>query len=274
MVNGVRFLRRTERTWILTRDGSLGAFSKAFPELGDYPLSISLETLVNLLAVNDSGTEAESTDFGHVFAAIAAHRVFPGTVMQVEDLTRLIDVEAQFAELPADEIDSMARRVNKLRFDGASDGDVAIEINRTFQRYKRKFETQLEEQKRESSITKNLLCDEATKNQRLAQTLRGDMSTKLRRRYHRELALEILGCGLLVALSVALILLLTGLYSFTDKPDGDLQLWIGVGVNLLSTVILEIVIFGPNALKRYRDKKTHLGEIVEQKIQSVMGGTT
>jgi len=85
---------------------------------------------------------------------------------------------------------------------------------------------------------------------------------------------EILGFGLLVLVAGVLILLLAGLYDFTAEPDGDLQLWIGVGVNLLSTVILEIVFFGPRALKKYREKRAQLAGIVEQEIQSVMDEAT
>lgn len=273
MVTGVRVLRSSERTWILTRDGSLGAYSKAFPELGDYPLSISLETLINLLAVNDAGTNGNSTDFGRIFSAFSNHRVFPGAVMQVEDLTRLIDVEAQFAELPADEIDIMARKVNKLRFDGASDGDVAIEISRTFQRYKKRFETQLEEQQRATSITNTLLEGETIRSKRLADSLRSDLARKFKRRCVRKLLIEVIGFGLLCLIGIAFVLFLIGLYSLNNQDDSTVKTVIGVSINVLSTVILEILFFWPRASKRYKERIDELPEEIERKIRAIEEGT-
>jgi nitrogen fixation-related uncharacterized protein len=74
-------------------------------------------------------------------------------------------------------------------------------------------------------------------------------------------------------IGIAFVLFLIGLYSLNNQDDSTVKTVIGVSINVLSTVILEILFFWPRASKRYKERIDELPEEIERKIRAIEEGT-
>lgn len=146
LISGVCFLRDNGKsnTWILTRDGSIHTYSKENIKANSHPIAINLKTLINLLSVSDGGIDFDPTDIMPLFSKFIQNDVIPESdVFQIEDLTRMFEIQDQITQLPKDDIVTLAKEVNKDRLIGIDDHKIALKIQRRIQSYKIDVKDQL-----------------------------------------------------------------------------------------------------------------------------------
>jgi len=138
LIAGTQFLRSDGgNVWILTRDGSIHTYSTENAKANKYPLAVSLKTLINLFSVSDGGIDLKPTDFLPLFSNFIRNDVIPEkNTFQIEDLTRMYEIQDQITQMPKEDIVKLAKEVNRDRISGVTDSKIALKVQRRIQSYK------------------------------------------------------------------------------------------------------------------------------------------
>jgi hypothetical protein len=134
LIAGAEFKKVSKKCWILTRDGTLRELAFDRTVRDENPIAIGLDSLIQMLAINSGGSELSSTEFAPLFGKLVRSSLIPEkNAFQMEDLFFIEKTRIQISELTNEQIIEIARKVNKLRLQGVSDDDIALEIQRYFQ---------------------------------------------------------------------------------------------------------------------------------------------
>ncbi|MDQ3314602.1 MAG: hypothetical protein M3505_08240 [Verrucomicrobiota bacterium] len=139
-----------ERCWVLSRDLTMHdiAFRKWAGPAGT-PLWISLDALIQILAIEQSGSGMDAIDFAPVLALLIAHDVEMQQVFTVSDLEWLDDLNLNVGSLLPDQVQEIAQGLHRRRLAGAkrTDEELLLWVQRTNQESKRETGRELSEAK-------------------------------------------------------------------------------------------------------------------------------
>ena len=144
LIRGAEYLRTKENCFILSRESSVKQYG-ILKAVRDEPfISIGLDTLINLLAIDSGGIDIDPTNFKPLFAKIIKLALLPekGT-FHVEDLVRMFDIEQNITDLPDEDVISMAKDMHKYQMSEMADSKITVEIQRKFQHSKMHLKTDL-----------------------------------------------------------------------------------------------------------------------------------
>lgn len=134
LIKCVNELPNSSNYRILTRDSTLIQYSKEYSKRDDAPNTVSIELLIQLLAINNGGNEFEPEQFAPLMANLINHSILPERdIFQIEDLAILLRTENHFNELPDDRIVELAKEVKRMRFSGESDESISIYLKRQYE---------------------------------------------------------------------------------------------------------------------------------------------
>ncbi|MBC8526790.1 MAG: hypothetical protein H8D22_08030, partial [Candidatus Cloacimonetes bacterium] len=159
LISGVKFLRKEgEKIWILTKDNTLKQYTVENTIRDETPVAISINVLINMLAIDNAGVDINPVNFAPLFAKILREDLIPEKeTFQPEDLSRMLDVEEKFSELQKEKIIKIAKKVNKLRISGKKDRDINLFLTRSFESEKKNILSDVTELKTKlKSKTKNI----------------------------------------------------------------------------------------------------------------------
>lgn len=170
LIAGAKYLRSTEaKTWILTRDGSIHTYSIENVKAAAHPIAVNLKTLINLFSVSDGGIDLNPTDFMPLFSNFIKNDVIPEkNTFQIEDLTRMYEIQDQITQLSKDDIVELAKEVSRDRITGVSDSKIALKVQRRIQTHKIEIKDELSATQRSYSSEKEKvikLTDEMQKRE-------------------------------------------------------------------------------------------------------------
>jgi hypothetical protein len=135
LLKSAEYLRnKSEKCIILTRDGTIREYANGNILRDDTPLAIGLDSLIQLLAIENGGLKRDSTEFTSLFNKIVKSSFSPPKESyQVEDLQFMIKTKIKIEELDNEKKIKIAKKVNHLRINGHPDEDIVLEIQREFQ---------------------------------------------------------------------------------------------------------------------------------------------
>ena len=140
--NGIKYTEPGGKI-IITMEESLN-----FIKINIEDTDIKLETLSNMLAIDNGGIEINPQDYTHLFASIIKKGLIPNKeIFKIADLSRMLETEAQITQLPPDEIIKIAKDVNRNRAIGLEDEKIGLELTRKIQGAKLKIVDDLQETK-------------------------------------------------------------------------------------------------------------------------------
>jgi hypothetical protein len=140
LIAGVEFYRKKDKAFILSQEISINKYAHSKPPKENLPLAIKLETLINMLAIDNGGTDVNPNDFSNLFADMIRFNLQPQKdTFEIADLSRLLDTELQIEQLPPNEVINIANNLHQNISKGLSDDEVSLELNRQFQDVKLKF---------------------------------------------------------------------------------------------------------------------------------------
>jgi hypothetical protein len=128
-----------EKCWVLTLDRTMQELALRRAGKHHLPLWISMDAVIQILAVDAAGPEVPAESFPPLLASIVEYEVEPMMgAYTVEDLSWLLDIEERCAELAEDKIESIATTVARARLTGKTktDPELQLEVLRAFQREK------------------------------------------------------------------------------------------------------------------------------------------
>ena len=270
LITGTEYYRKNEKAFILSQEISINKYSHNKPTIENLPLAIRLETLINMLAIDNGGTEVNPTDFSILFADMIRFNLQPDKdIFQVADLAKLLDTELQIEQLPHGEVIKLAKNLHLNRSIGMSDEEVSLALNRDFQDVKLKFVEDL-------NITENNLAFEKSENKKykhnLSKTekaLRRRIEKEEQKKYENSVLMSRLIWFLIIPLSVT-ILTCVGIYYFLDTSSQSnfKSYTIGIGINIVLWIFTSVIVTKPELIKRNLSKRNEIDEIVENRFRN------
>ncbi len=125
-----------EKCWILSLDRTLQACVLKRTGPHSMPSILSIDALIEIMAVNSAGPELDSSDFAPLLAKIILNNCIPpANTYTTEDLNWLLTINERAADLPSEKIKEIVKEITKARMAGKQIGDSKLElkVNRMFQ---------------------------------------------------------------------------------------------------------------------------------------------
>lgn len=147
LINGVNYLRRCNgKYFILSQESSVNNYAKENPSVENLPISIKLETIINVLAINNGGIDINTKDYIPLFASMIREYMIPNKdSFKIADLSLMLERNEQIAHLPPDETIRIAEHVHRKRLLGEDDEKIGLELTREIQDVKIKIVDELAE---------------------------------------------------------------------------------------------------------------------------------
>jgi len=167
--------KQGNKYFILSQDVVVVHMAKKKPFGQELPIAISLETLINVLAVDNDCRNID--DFVQLFTSIIRNEFTPqhGT-FQLTDLTYLQEHNQQVTSLPADMTIKLAQKVNQMRLLGEPEDKIALEFMRGVQADKLQLATDLTETEHQLFLQREennrLHAQENNTNKKLNKSIR------------------------------------------------------------------------------------------------------
>lgn len=272
LIVGAEFKKKSRNCWILTRDGTLRELASDRAVRDENPIAIGLDSLIQMLAINSGGTELSSTEFAPLFGKIVRASLVPEKdAFEMEDLFFIEKTRIQISELPNQKITEIARKVNKLRLQGVSDDDIALEIQRSFQNVVNATEEEVISLKGEKhNIAKEKERVEIESGN-IEKSLRAHEVSLLLGRLRTVVVfnwLKLIGIPILITICIILIIRLT---PFSDTIGTTNFLII---TSILTEVVASLVMyrFGKLKLTITNSDKDEIYKIVAKKMTEIKSG--
>ena len=151
LLEGTRYLRKVgeaknEKFFILSEEISVIQYSKTCGFKLGLPLSLRVDTLINMLAVNNGGDTFEASDYKSLFANLIRMELVPhkDTFRQTE-LYNLYKMNSRIATLPKERVKEIAMEMHHKYLDGEDKNDLLRDLNEMVTKGELKVGDELEE---------------------------------------------------------------------------------------------------------------------------------
>ena len=232
-----RAREKGKNVWVLTLDTGMQGLSAERAGEHGLPLWVSVEALLQVLAVDSQGTNIDPADFAPLLGRILTTEYIPSPeTYTIEDLCLLVEREGRITDLPDEKIKEIACKVRRAILQGKrrNDPELALLIQREFQGTRLEHEEELRRTKEE--------VEKERKSRELAERTAEVAQSKLlphRIKSIRFDALIALGKILLLAMAVGVIIFL-----FLDRlvalPNATLSYLISIGASITLLIITGI----------------------------------
>lgn len=190
----------------------------------ELPAWLTLDGLIQILAVDNAGPASDPTEFAPLMASIIRKQVAPAlSTYTSEDLAILVDIEERAKELPPETVKSLAADLARARYSGRlpSDPEVQLAIKRAFQGGRLKEADRAEQ----LSSAKNVVETELSLERRRSGALGNEVVT-LRAENIRRAAKSRLTRQIALAVTIPILVVLIGaLAAETVDPERSTSFW-------------------------------------------------
>jgi len=267
LIAGANYLRTKGKYFILSQEVSVNCYAKTNPSVNNLPLSIKLETLINILAIDNGGINVDASDYATLFASMIRKGLVPNKdIFKIEDLSLMLEKNEQIAQLPSEEAIRIAKEVHRNRLLGEDSEKIALELTRQIQGVKLKIVDDLAETKTELSIEKrekSRYKKEADASiNALRNTIKGDVVKKYdsRIRNHR------IG----VYIGIPLIILIITVIGKTIILQDNNSFWsyiITIFVNIIVDFLIILLVFIPKIRALKADRENYIDTETERRVK-------
>jgi len=265
LIRGAEYLRTQENCFILSREISVKQYG-ILKAVRDEPfISIGLDTLIGLLAIDSGGIDIDPTNFKPLFAKIIKLALLPEKgIFQVEDLVRMFDIEQNISNLPDEDVISIAHDMHKYQMSDMNDSKITVEIQRKFQSAKMRLKSDLNSAKAEL-IGERKQKDIYKKSSEQAENalrikVKKEILTENRLWYRRQRLLYFLYLPLITVI-------LTFLIVFQIKNnlfESWLSHLIAILINIVAWFIIDFFVMLPKLTKKFKSRLSDVDKEVEK----------
>jgi len=274
LISGAKYLRDEKKVFILSKEISVCGYSKKNLIRDEIPLSIHLEILIKVLAINNGGLDIDPTKFAPLFANMVKLSLLPQEdCFKVEDLSRMLDVQEQIADLPSEEVISMAKELNRELSLGKKDNEISLLLTRRFQRAKLNLQSDLEKEKKEKLFQERQAKLYENESSVYKEKLRKKYKTELIDKYEKEirwsrivwfLVLPIITCV------VTFFIIQDDEYSFQEMQWWDH--FIGLLINLVAWFLTSVLLTNRKINSKYSERVSNIDDKVEELLEEDIPG--
>lgn len=268
LIGAARHLCKNQKIFILSDDSTLNQYAKRIP-FDFIPISIRIDTLINVLAVKQGGLLNYQTSFQELFANIIRSGFNPRKdTFQLEDLSYMYEKNIQIASLDIERVEEIACEINKLRMKETPDKDISQALMRYIQGEKIKIRDDYHEmrnkfieERNENAMNKqNLVTANNTISILAEKNARHTYGTKL-----------IILCMKIICV---FFILIPGIFyggirliNYMKGSEFDnTDLWLNLVISIIVDVVLGFKYLVPSLLKMIFQKSICLNEIKKEEM--------
>lgn len=273
LISCAESLRNKDKWFILSEEISINNYSKSKPTIKGLPLSIKIETIINVLALNNGGDSFDADNYMSLFASIIRNGFQPQSDTYVqEDLYAIYELNQQIALLPEEQKKEIVHDIQSKRLKGESDERIKVELERAITRGKMQITDDLQDTRNELSLTKQDAQRQKNRGdlalQALESQVRKDVEKRFRKDLVKSIAIPLLGIPLLV------FLIITIFNCIKQHFDGNGQS-IGYVINIIVGLLLDIIYFVfhgcKSLLKKIKTKDEFILKETQKLINKALG---
>ncbi|EFK96123.1 membrane protein [sediment metagenome] len=272
MIRGAEYLRTNENCFILTREITVKQYGILKAVRNDPYISIGLDTLISLLAIDSGGIDIDPSNFKPLFAKIIKLALFPERgVFQMEDLARMHDIEQNIGNLPDEDVISIAKEMHNFQMSGMSDSKIAVEIQRKFQHVKMHLKNDLdtanaeiiaEREQKEIYKKTSEIAEKA-----LRKKIQKEITEEKRKWYKKQ---RILFFAVFPLITIVLTFLIIFQYN-QIVTETWLSHVIGFFINIIAWFSINFFYISPKLFQTYKARLREINNEVEQRLMEERG---
>lgn len=234
LIEGVEYLRKSGKFFILSEETSVNAYSQNKPTEKGLPLSIRVETLLNLLVANGNQM-TDSADYMSLYADLIRLDLMPAEKSFSQyQLFQMHNLSSQISKLPEDETERIVWEAHDKMVRGMKDEELRLFLNDKITETEISLKDEITKHKEElADMKEGLKAEVKSKDQ-----YRSALYEKL----YSECKFKILCSSVFRFVIIPVVVLLAGIclsYFLYVKCDEESKIWAIVG-SLIATVILDI----------------------------------
>ncbi len=131
LIGGTEHLRNCDKFFIMSEEIGVNSYSKEHPTSNNLPLSIRVLTFINILAIDNGGTEFNADDYMPLFASIIKNGLQPEkNAFDQVDLYKLYQLDANIAKLPVSDVRNIAVEMHDKMLKGVASDELRVDLER------------------------------------------------------------------------------------------------------------------------------------------------
>lgn len=162
LIQVAEYIRREEKCWVLSLDRSLLIADSRRTGVNEMPNLLSIAALIEIFATNSAGPDLSADDMAPLLSSMITNECAPADDSEMaytlSDLKTLHIINESAADLPKEDIQTIARQIAKARVEGkdANSVDLQTKVNRLYQTHREDLDERLKiaKQREESALEK------------------------------------------------------------------------------------------------------------------------
>lgn len=267
IIAGAKFLRKTEKCWIITIDSTLKRYAIEHCIRDENEIAVGLDVVIGLMAVNSGGVNIDASNFAPLFKNLIKYSLVPESVaFEVKDLAFILRTDIKVNELPDDKVIEAAKEVKRLRISGEEEENIALYLRRFIEGDTAEMIRDVEEARSQASIDKEKR-DEAERERDLAYAeIRDAKRGQLRNQYDTNLRNN-RAKMVIIPLAVGAILFFVIRFGLNDSSE-LVKYLIGLSISLIFGII-PLFPLNRKLVKKHSEYVNDINRVVENEINEL-----
>jgi len=267
IIRGTEHVRKTQKSYILTRDITVKQYGINKALRDDLPISIGLDNLISMLAIDNGGIDIDPSNFKPLFVNMIKLALIPEkNTFQTADLVTMIDIEQQISDLPSEEIISIATELNRNKMMEMDDEKVNLQLIRRYQQGKIKFKKEIDVSRHETEHERKEKEKFAKKASTISEAFRKKIYDETKQEYDDKLLWSRIKFYLILPF-IFTVITLVGIYCFKQEIINSLSSYLlGLFSNFIIWALTSVFYFRPRIRNKHINRVKEIDTVVERKI--------
>ena len=192
LLEGAKYLRndsltKDEKFFILSEEISVNQYSRDCDFRNGLPLALRVDTLINLLAVNNGGDTFDAADYTPLFANIIRMGLIPQEeTFRQSELYQYYKMNSKIANLPKDTTCEIVTEMHKKMMDGMKEDELLRELNEMVTDGEIKASKALDQAKDDLYHAQKEIEKSKNQNSKLREKIKADINEQITNKYDQE----------------------------------------------------------------------------------------
>lgn len=274
LLEGVEYLRKNGKYFVVSEEVCVNIYSKKRPLSDNLPLSIRIDTLINVLAANNDGDTFNAADYVPLFANIVRSGLIPNkNTFKQEELYFLYDIDEQVAQLPKEEVEEIVMDMHEMILKGTGDKELERELKSKITKGKIKVVSDLDSTKQALSLSEKNLKRQEEQNQNLSDALRRNIWNSETQKYDEETVQIKKKYQISYPFVVFLISVIAFIFAFfnTDTVGSFLSFVISLLVNVIYNWYCRVKVLKDKINDRLAKRESVISRAVTERMNKEIG---
>lgn len=274
LLEGVEYLRKNGKYFVVSEEVCVNLYSKKRPLSDNLPLSIRIDTLINVLAANNDGDTFNAADYVPLFANIVRSGLIPNkNTFKQEELYFLYDIDEQVVQLPKEEVEEIVMDMHEMILKGTGDKELERELKSKITKGKIKVVSDLDSTKQALSLSEKNLKRQEEQNQNLSDALRRNIWNSEAQKYDEETVQIKKKYQISYPFVVFLISVIAFIFAFfnTDTVGSFLSFVISLLVNVIYTWYCRVKVLKDKINDRLAKRESVISRSVTERMNKEIG---